>query len=158
LGPVFLKTGSILFFLIERQSSCHYVQKKLYISYIFGTQNVCLLFKLLHHLQCADHLAWTAWIRQRVCVANLQGDLAGELQCSWEMALVTMPFLTGYRRYTAYTCLSSNSSLYQATVRQAISSSLQNAFTSRLSNQASEGLSQLHLIMNSNGTGYLDKG
>jgi hypothetical protein len=28
LGPVSLKTGSILFFLIERQSSCHYVQKK----------------------------------------------------------------------------------------------------------------------------------
>jgi hypothetical protein len=28
LGSVFLKTGSIPFFLIERQSSCHYVQKK----------------------------------------------------------------------------------------------------------------------------------
>jgi hypothetical protein len=28
LGPVSLKTGSILSFLIERQSSCHYVQKK----------------------------------------------------------------------------------------------------------------------------------
>jgi hypothetical protein len=27
LGPIFLKTGSIPFFLIERQSSCHYVQK-----------------------------------------------------------------------------------------------------------------------------------
>jgi hypothetical protein len=29
LGPVSLKTGSILSFLIERQSSCHYVQKNI---------------------------------------------------------------------------------------------------------------------------------
>jgi hypothetical protein len=27
LGPVSLKTGSILFFLIERQSCCRYIQK-----------------------------------------------------------------------------------------------------------------------------------
>lgn len=116
-----------------------------------GTQNVCLLFKLLHHLQCADHLAWTAWIRQRVCVANLQGDLAGELQCSWEMALVTMPLLTGYRRYT---CLSSNSSLYKQHLGKQFLPPYRMHLPAGFQIRASEGLSQLHLIMNSNGTGY----
>ena len=40
-----------------------------------GTQNVCLLLKLIHRLHCSQSSAWAQWIQGRASVTSLQGDL-----------------------------------------------------------------------------------
>ncbi|GJM97308.1 hypothetical protein PR202_ga14227 [Eleusine coracana subsp. coracana] len=42
-----------------------------------GTQNQCLLLKLLHRLHHPDGSSWTLWARQNVCLATLAGDVQG---------------------------------------------------------------------------------
>lgn len=43
-----------------------------------GTQNICLLLKLLHKLHCPQSSAWAQWVRGRASVATLTGDIHGE--------------------------------------------------------------------------------
>jgi len=40
-------------------------------------QNICLLLKLLHKLYTATQSSWAIWVRQRICLASLEGDLDG---------------------------------------------------------------------------------
>ena len=40
-------------------------------------QNICLLLKLLHKLYTATQSPWAIWVRQRICLASLEGDLDG---------------------------------------------------------------------------------
>lgn len=54
----------------------------------FGTQNICLLLKLIHRLHSADNSAWGSWVRQHVNLANLSGDLGGH---HWEMLRSILP-------------------------------------------------------------------
>ena len=37
-------------------------------------QNICLLLKLLHKLYTATQSPWAIWVRQRICLASLEGD------------------------------------------------------------------------------------
>ena len=41
-------------------------------------QNTCLLLKLLHRLHTGSQSSWANWIREHVCLANLEGDIQGE--------------------------------------------------------------------------------
>jgi hypothetical protein len=43
-----------------------------------GTQNICLLLRLLHKLHCPIHSAWAQWLHTRSSVATLSGDLHGD--------------------------------------------------------------------------------
>jgi hypothetical protein len=43
-----------------------------------GTQNICLLLKLVHKLHFATSSAWAQWVRSRACITSLKGDLHGE--------------------------------------------------------------------------------
>ena len=43
-----------------------------------GTQNVCLLLKLIHRLHCPESSAWAHWVQSRASISSLQGDLHGE--------------------------------------------------------------------------------
>ena len=38
---------------------------------------LCLLLKLLHKLYTATQSSWAIWVRQRICLASLEGDLDG---------------------------------------------------------------------------------
>ena len=40
-------------------------------------QNICLLLKLLHKLYTATQSSGAIWVRQRICLASLEGDLDG---------------------------------------------------------------------------------
>ena len=54
-----------------------------------GTQNICLLLKLVHRLHCSENSAWAQWVRQRACTATLKGDLQGE---HWDVLQSILPF------------------------------------------------------------------
>ena len=43
----------------------------------FGTHNICLLLNLIHRLRRADSSAWVNWIKEKVDIANMQGDNLG---------------------------------------------------------------------------------
>lgn len=40
-----------------------------------GTQDICLLLKLIHRLHCSQTSAWDQWVRQPACIATLTGDI-----------------------------------------------------------------------------------
>jgi hypothetical protein len=42
------------------------------------TRNTCLLLKLLHRIFTAMGSSWASWVRGRVCLATLTGDLSGD--------------------------------------------------------------------------------
>jgi hypothetical protein len=42
-----------------------------------GTQNICLLLKLIHKLHCPQSSAWAHWVQGRASVATLKGDIHG---------------------------------------------------------------------------------
>lgn len=43
-----------------------------------GTQNICLLLKLIHKLHCPGSSAWAQWVRRRACISTLKGDIHGD--------------------------------------------------------------------------------
>ena len=43
-----------------------------------GIQNICLLLKLLHRLHCPQSSAWSSWVKNKISLANLQGDVHGD--------------------------------------------------------------------------------
>jgi len=53
-----------------------------------GTQNICLLLKLLHKLYSNEPSAWAQWVRSRACLASLKGDLHGE---HWQVLRSILP-------------------------------------------------------------------
>jgi hypothetical protein len=53
-----------------------------------GIQNICLLLKLLHKLHCPEASAWSAWVRARACISNLNGDIHGG---HWEVLRALLP-------------------------------------------------------------------
>ena len=54
----------------------------------FGTQNICLLLKLVHRLHFVDSSAWAQWVRQPASLANLKGDMCGH---HWETLQAILP-------------------------------------------------------------------
>jgi hypothetical protein len=61
------------------------------------TRNTCLLLKLLHWIFTALDSSWAGWVRGRVCLATLTGDLSGD---HWTTLRALLPL---YRSIT--TCL-----------------------------------------------------
>jgi hypothetical protein len=61
------------------------------------TRNTCLLLKLLHRLFTTMGSSWAGWVRGRVCLATLTGDLSGD---HWTTLRALLPL---YRSIT--TCL-----------------------------------------------------
>jgi hypothetical protein len=61
------------------------------------TRNTCLLLKLLHRLFTAMGSSWAGWVRGRVCLATLTGDMSGD---HWMTLRALLPL---YRSIT--TCL-----------------------------------------------------
>jgi len=43
-----------------------------------GTQNICLLLKLIHKLHCPESSAWAQWVQGRACISTLKGDIHGD--------------------------------------------------------------------------------
>jgi hypothetical protein len=62
-----------------------------------NTRNTCLLLKLLHQIFTALDSSWAGWVRGRVCLATLTGDLSGD---HWTTLRALLPL---YRSIT--TCL-----------------------------------------------------
>jgi hypothetical protein len=54
----------------------------------FGTQNICLLLKLIHRLHCSESSAWGTWVRQHANLATLKGELLGQ---HWDMLRSILP-------------------------------------------------------------------
>lgn len=54
----------------------------------FGTQNICLLLKLIHRLHCSENSAWGQWLRQHSNLATLKGNLQGH---HWDMLRSILP-------------------------------------------------------------------
>jgi hypothetical protein len=53
-----------------------------------GTQNICLLLKLVHKFHFAKSSAWVQWVSSRAYLASLRGDLHGE---HWEVLRSILP-------------------------------------------------------------------
>jgi len=51
-------------------------------------QNTCLLLKLMHRLHSGSQSSWANWIREHVCLANLEGDIQGN---HWELMRELLP-------------------------------------------------------------------
>ena len=51
-------------------------------------QNTCLLLKLLHRLHTGSQSSWANWIREHMCLANLEGDIQGN---HWELMREMLP-------------------------------------------------------------------
>lgn len=132
----------------------------------FGTQNICLLLKLVHRLHFMDCSAWAQWVRQRASLVNLKGDLRGH---HWETLRAILPL---YRAITTvqlgdeettlfwrdvwsgndaladrFPALFSHCTQKEATARHAILSNLEHAFVNRLSTQARVDLQQVRVII-----------
>ena len=43
-----------------------------------GTQNICLLLKLIHKLHHPEFSAWAQWVQGRASIATLSGDIHGD--------------------------------------------------------------------------------
>jgi hypothetical protein len=132
----------------------------------FGTQNVCLLLKLIHRLHCSENSAWGTWVRQHVNLASLSGDLGGHHReilksiLPLYQALTTVELKDGSstsfwndvwhleeafsQRFPA---LYSHCTRREDSVREAAMSNLDRAFVPHLSNQASIELLQLREII-----------
>ena len=131
-----------------------------------GTQNVCLLLKLIHRLHNADSSAWAQWVRQRACIATLKGDLHGR---HWEVLRTLLPLYqaitsvelgngqnalfwsdvwTGEGAFSdRFPALYSHCQDQEITVAQAMQSGLEGNFVRRLSSQAADQLQQIRCIM-----------
>ena len=53
-----------------------------------GTQNICLLLKLLHKLHCLQSSAWAQWVHGRASISSLKGDIHSE---HWEVLRSLLP-------------------------------------------------------------------
>jgi hypothetical protein len=132
----------------------------------FGTQNICLLLKLIHRLHCSGSSAWGAWVRQHANLATLKGDLQGH---HWDMLRSILPL---YQALTTvaikdgsatafwndvwhmdealadrFPAIYSHCTRKEVSVREAVLSNLHNAFVPRLSNQATVELQQINAII-----------
>jgi hypothetical protein len=54
----------------------------------FGTQNICLLLKLIHRLHCSESSAWGTWVRQHANLATLKVELLGQ---HWDILRSILP-------------------------------------------------------------------
>lgn len=53
-----------------------------------GTQNICLLLKLVHRLHCPESSARAQWVQGRASISTLNGDIHGE---HWQGLTVSSP-------------------------------------------------------------------
>ena len=53
-----------------------------------GTQNICLLLKLLHKLHFPQSSAWAQWVHGRASISSLKGDIHSE---HWEVLRSLLP-------------------------------------------------------------------
>ena len=53
-----------------------------------GTQNICLLLKLIRKLHCPQSSAWAQWVQGRACISSLKGDIYGD---HWEVLRSLLP-------------------------------------------------------------------
>jgi hypothetical protein len=132
----------------------------------FGTQNICLLLKLIHRLHCSENSAWGQWVRQHCNLATLRGDLQGT---HWDMLRSILPL---YQALTTvlvrdgsatsfwydvwhedealserFPALFSHCKRKEDSIREAVLSNLHDAFVPRLSNQAVLELQQVMSIV-----------
>lgn len=131
-----------------------------------GTQNLCLLLKLLHGMHHPDSSAWARWVHGRAFVATLQGDVHG---AHWEVLRSLLPLyqaLTTVQLGDGRSCsfwldiwcgdesladmfpaLYSHCIKKEAAVQEMIDLGIQNALVPRLSVQASAELVQAQLLV-----------
>jgi len=53
-----------------------------------GTQNVCLLLKLIHKLHHPEFSTWAQWVQGRASIATLSGDIHGD---HWQVLRQILP-------------------------------------------------------------------
>ena len=53
-----------------------------------GTQNICLLLKLIHKLHLDTNSSWVQWVQENASVASLTGNLHGQ---HWDMLRSILP-------------------------------------------------------------------
>ena len=53
-----------------------------------GTQNICLLLKLIHKLHLDTNSSWVQWVQENASVASLAGNLHGQ---HWDMLRSILP-------------------------------------------------------------------
>ena len=53
-----------------------------------GTQNICLLLKLIHRLHSSNESAWAEWVKGRADISSLKGDLHGH---HWDTLRALLP-------------------------------------------------------------------
>jgi hypothetical protein len=128
-----------------------------------GTQNICLLLKLIHKLHHPEFFAWAQWVQGRASIATLSGDIHGD---HWQVLRQILPL---YQAITTvalgdgnscsfwsdvwtedealadtYPALFSHCTFKEATVFQMLQTGLQQTLVSRLSQRAS--LDMHHLL------------
>ena len=59
-----------------------------------GTQNICLLLKLIHKLHCPTSSTWAQWVKERTSVITLTGEIHGD---NWNTLRSILPL---YRAIT----------------------------------------------------------
>lgn len=132
----------------------------------FGTQNICLLLKLIHRLHCSENSAWGSWVRQHTNLATLKGDLQGY---HWETLRSILPL---YQALTTvvikdgsatsfwndvwhmddalserFPAIYSHCARGDESFREVLLSNLDSSFVPRLSAQASMELQQVRAII-----------
>lgn len=121
-----------------------------------GTQNICLLLKLLHKLHCPQFSAWAQWVQGHASVATLTGDIHGD---HWQVLRSILPLYQaittvslGDRKTCSfwshvwvgdealadvYLALYSHCTKKNASASEMVSTGLQQTLVSRLSQRAS---------------------
>lgn len=132
----------------------------------FGTQNICLLLKLIHRLHCSEISAWGLWVRQHTNLVTLKGDLQGN---HWDLLRSILPL---YQAQTTVSIKDGSATSFwsdvwhmdealadrfpaifshcvhkEDSVREALVSDLADAFVPRLSNQAAAELQEIRCII-----------
>ncbi|CAD6213646.1 unnamed protein product [Miscanthus lutarioriparius] len=131
-----------------------------------GTQNICLLLKLVHRLHCSENSAWAQWVRQRACTATLKGDLQGG---HWDVLRSILPLYQaittvdlGDGKSTSfwfdvwygddalgdtYPALLSHCRQQDVSVQQVVEDGLQGTMVSRLSTMAAQQLQEMQNVI-----------